>query len=187
MKTHPGRGLAALIPLALAALILLTLAAGCGGLRGPALEDSQTLWKQGRRAECVAMATEVYSRFLGANDLDDAAVRARLDETVTALEEDPIFVAGDGPPITIDPTSGQSGVLAMAVQRDLAGERITPVLRGLLVVRDLGLVRHAPTVLAIIFAERALRADGGVLQDVPSALRNLVAKRLALDTLTRLE
>jgi hypothetical protein len=171
----------------LCALAVSTLAAACGGLRGPALEDSQLLWKQGRRAESVAMATEVYSRFLGANDLSDEAVRARLDEAVTSLEEDPIFVSGDGPSISIDPASGQSGVLAMAVQGDLAGERITPVLRGLLVVRDLGLARHAPTVLAIVFAERALRADGGVLQDAPNALRNLVAKRLALDTLARLQ
>ncbi len=185
MSSHRRRELSA--ALALAALVVSALSAGCGGLRGPALEDSQLLWKQGRRAESVAMATEVYSRFLSANGLDDQVVRAGLDEAVRALEEEPIFVSGDGPSIAIDPTSGQSGVLAMAVQGDLAGERITPVLRGLLVVRDLGLARHAPTVLAIIFAERALRADGGVLRDAPNALRNLVAKRLALDTITRLQ
>jgi hypothetical protein len=78
-------------------------------------------------------------------------------------------------------------VLAAAVQSDLSGERITPVLRGLLVVRDMGLARHAATVLAIVFAERALRADGGVLQGASTAMRNLVAKRLALDTLARLQ
>lgn len=168
------------------ALLLLTLSTGCGGLRGPSLEDSQVMWKQGRRAESLALATEAYSRFLGANDVDDAAVRARLAEAITTLEEEPLFVAGDGPPIAIDPASGNSGVLAMAVQDDLAGERITPVIRGLLTVRDLGLARHAQTVLAIVFAERALRADGGVLSDASNALRNLVAKRLALDTLARL-
>ncbi|MCB9787410.1 MAG: hypothetical protein H6744_12085 [Deltaproteobacteria bacterium] len=169
-----------------ALVVLAALAPACAGLRDPALSDAQQLWKQGQRDESLALATEAYRRFLGANDLEDAAVRAELQRAETSLEEDPIFVAGDAPPIVIDPGDGRSGVLAMAVQEDLASERITPVLRGLLVVRDLGLARHAATVLAIVFAERALRADGGLLEEAGTPLRNLVAKRLALDTLTRL-
>jgi hypothetical protein len=176
-------GLAALAAIASVA----TVAAGCSSLRGPALEDSQLYWKQGRRAESLAMAGEVYSRFLGANDLSDEAVRAELTAAITSLSEDPIFVPGDGPAPVVDAADGRSGVLAAAVQSDLSGERITPVLRGLLVVRDMGLARHAATVLAIVFAERALRADGGVLQGASTAMRNLVAKRLALDTLARLQ
>ena len=167
-------------------LAALLAAGGCYGPHAATLRDAQAAWRGGDRARGLDLARSEYARFRDANDLSEAEVLEAVRGALHQLDEEPVFARGDTPPDTPGDPSTHRGALAAALQRDLLSDRVTAVIRGALVVRDLELRQHAPALLDVVMSYRVLQADGGVLADAPTPLRAVAAKRVALDALEAL-
>ena len=168
--------------------VLALLATGCATVGPDVYPDAMAAWNRGDHQTALKLARKTYARYRDDNELREADVRKAADQAVETLEETPVVPNGEAPRTV--PTPGELGkqpnALDAELRRELLGKAITPVMRALVIVRDMTLKVHAPAVFAVVFADRPLDADGGVLTRVSTALRTLAAKRLALDVLEKL-
>ncbi len=165
-----------------AALLAAAIVPACVGGNTAQLVDAITLWRAGQVSLSVDMARTEYVRFRIANEYSEAQVRAAADEALEALEV-PMLPEGELPQASPDEAAAPATDLGTRLRADLLSFRATPVVRGATTVGALGLRIFAPALLTVIFAQRVIEPDGGVLARQGPALRTLAVKRIALDAL----
>ena len=175
------------LPRLLVTLILLSALTGCGG--GIAtLERTLSLWRSGQTDAALARATVEYQRFQAANDLNEATTRDRAQALATQVDEVPIVARGEGLGLSpLERVSEGTNTLNTELRADLLSHEASRVARGLGVVGGLSLHQHATIVIALIYSQRVVVDDGGVLKGLDDAQRSVTIKRMALDTLERLK
>ena len=167
--------------------IVASIVAGCLNPHGAYREAVQS-WKSGDRDRCIAMARVQYERFRDDNDLDETIVRSTADRAMQQLSDELVVPKGlvSRSPEGVDPVREGPDLVSQLIQKDLLSGSATAIMRATQSVAALGLIEHAPGLIAVVFRLEAVRADGGVLEGVSAALRSVATKRAALDALRRL-
>lgn len=161
----------------------LTLASGgCGG-HLQAFPTALRDWQTGRRAQAVQAAREELTRWRDGNHLSEADLAHSVEGIDTVLDDDvPIVSSHD---VALAPP-GESADIDRQMRADLLSNRATSVIRAIHTVESLGLVRHGPEILTVVFRREPVIADGGLLTEASPALRSVTTKRLALRALEAL-
>lgn len=167
------------------AVLLAVAATGCVSGNQGQLVSAIEAWRAGHRDHSVDMARTEYVRFRIANEYSEAEVRAAADGALEQLEV-PMLPAGEEPQGVPGPGGPAEHEVGYRLRADLLSFHATAVVRGAMAVRALDLRRFAPALLTVVFAQRVVEPDGGVLESQGPALRTLATKRIALDALLNL-
>lgn len=146
-------------------------------------------WRGGKEARALELAGAEYERFRDGNDLSEATVASDLDAVRAVYRETPMVLEGDV--LTPEPAQHEAegllkGGMAESLKKDLGGEGVIRVLRGIQAVERLGIVRHAVDLLAIVWRREPFAVDHASLSGMSAARRSLLVKRAALDALESL-
>ncbi|HRE90601.1 MAG TPA: hypothetical protein PK095_15855 [Myxococcota bacterium] len=144
-------------------------------------------WRGGNEARELAQAE--YERFRDGNGLSEATVVGDLEAVRAVYRETPIVLEGDE--LVPEPAQHEAegllkGGMAGALSKDLGSTGVFRVLRAIRAVERLGVARHAPELLAIVWRRDAFVVDHASLPETSTARRSLLVKRAAIDALEAL-
>jgi hypothetical protein len=150
------------------------------------LPDAIGAWRGGAEHRALSLARAEYERFRDGNDLDEREValdRAQLLEVLRS----PLVLTGDEAESRAREDDGLlRGELATMLGRDLRSLAAMRVARAVQAVARLGIARHGPDLLAIIWRREPFALDHDSLGALGTARRSVLVKRLALDALVAL-
>lgn len=143
-------------------------------------------WRGGKEARALELARAEYERFRDGNDLSEATVVSDLGVVRAVYRETPMVLEGDE--VVPEPAQHEAegllkGGMAESLKKDLGGDGVFRVLRGIRTVERLGIARHALDLLAIVWRRDPFAVDHTSLSEMSPARRSLLVKRAALDAL----
>ena len=170
---------------AILAVLNLLSCAHAGAL---SVDEAIGAWQTGYRSSALAAASHVYGRYLVDNDLNPELVERTREATVYILDNEPVIATGEPLASSIGEQAqlGESA-LRKNLRDDLISFKATRAARALSVIKGLELRGLARFVIALLYAPQIVEDDGGVLTDETPAVRTMVIKAMALDTLRGLE